>query len=303
MGKWVIDTDGGIDDAQAIILALTTGKAYDFEVVGVTVVAGNVDVDKVSRNVRECLRVCHSAHIPCYIGASRPLVDRPMDATYFHGADGLGGYWCKVPPAPPLPPPSPEPAYSALLRLANTFPGELNIVTIGPLTNLAMAVSLDPLLPQKVGRLVVMGCSETGNGNTGIATEFNIAWDPEAACIVFDRFDRVEVVTWEGTIDPRNEVPAEVMRKYLHGGSETGRFLSMCTSPEKKILCDPMALAVAIDPSIVLAQSEGELFVNLDGSYARGRTFFDRKAQRKNAVLAEVLDMKRFCEMIMRSVD
>jgi len=137
--------------------------------------------------------------VPVYAGCDRSIVGDAIDAGYFHGQDGLGnsGY-----------PPSPrqvadEHAVHALIRLASESPGELTLAAIGPLTNVALVVRLDPTLPQKYRRLVVMGGSIRGTGNITTAAEFNIYADPEAAAIVFDAWPGLTLVSWEDDPGPR----------------------------------------------------------------------------------------------------
>ena len=128
--------------------------------------------------------------------SSRALMARTPDASYVHGVDGLGEsgyphYRRKV---------GSEHAVNALVRLANECPGELTLVAIGPLTNLALATLLDPLLPKKYKRLVVMGGSIRAGGNVTPTAEFNTYCDPEAAAIVLDTWPGLTLVSWETTL-------------------------------------------------------------------------------------------------------
>jgi purine nucleosidase len=134
--------------------------------------------------------------VPVYSGCSRALVAEPIDASFVHGQDGLGdsGYPRSKRKA------ADEHAVQALVRLANASPGELTVVAIGPLTNLAPATRLDPTLPQKIERLVVMGGAICGTGNATPAAEFNAYADPEAASIVLDAWPRPTLVSWETTV-------------------------------------------------------------------------------------------------------
>jgi purine nucleosidase len=308
MGQWIIDTDGGIDDAQALVLALRTGPSYDFSVAAVTVVAGNVTAEQACKNVGECLYVTDRCDVPVFVGANRPLVATVMYASHVHGEDGLGGYWTTV-PQHSIPVSQQESAVSAIIRLASASPKTLSIVTIGPLTNLALAVLLDPDLPQKLDRIVIMGAAETGNGNTNKTAEFNIFWDPEAAAIVFDRFSALEIVSWECTIDPKNEFPGERLKQYLTGDTKVGKFIKDITQlPEgfEVIFCDPMALAVAMNPSIVKEDFPCVGWVSLgdcytEGSFSRGRTYF-KSQDRSNTRLVKAIDIPVFCEMLMQSI-
>jgi purine nucleosidase len=172
----VIDTDGGVDDAVALWWALTDPE---LDVVGVTVVAGNVRVDVATESV---LRVAHAAgraEVPVAVGASGPLRPAPelRPATFIHGDDGLGNAGGPLAPQPPVD----EPAVEMLTRLARERPGELSLVTLGPLTNIAIAADRDPEFAANIGECVVMGGSARRGGNALPSGEANVAHDPIAA--------------------------------------------------------------------------------------------------------------------------
>ncbi|MCJ7518950.1 MAG: nucleoside hydrolase, partial [Anaerolineaceae bacterium] len=173
MKKLVIDTDAGVDDAQAILLAF---GYKDAEIVAFTTVNGNVDVSKTTANVLKVLDLV-GKDVPVYRGCESPLVAEPHHASYVHGEDGLGD--CGIPNSKRQP--EKKHAVLALVDLANENPGQLNLVAIGPLTNLAVALQLDPDLPKKYADLTIMGGAIYAKGNTNITAEFNIFVDPEAA--------------------------------------------------------------------------------------------------------------------------
>lgn len=295
MVQWLIDTDGGIDDVQALVLALRS----PMPLLGISLVAGNVPLPQVQSNVLEVLLRTHRTDLPVYPGASRPLVQPFTDAKQCHGEDGLGGYWSKTAPHPLPDLVSKETAAEAIIRLAGEAQGGIGIVTLGPLTNLALALLLDQSLAEKLQRVVVMAGAETGNGNISISAEFNIHWDPEAAHIVFTRLPHIEVLTWEATISPCNAVPEAVLCDYLTERTELGRFLRQCTSPNKKILCDVMAVAVALRRDIVMEWREGWMGVELQG--VRGMTIFSHRRP-SNVLLVKRLDMSIFSSLILHSV-
>ena len=179
----LIDTDPGVDDALALLMAFNSPR---HRLLGLCITAGNVGLDYTTANA---LKLCEVAGVtvPVYPGCDRPLVFAAEDASYVHGRDGFGdiGY------EPSQQRPESEHAALAILRESHAHSGQLLLVTLGPLTNLALAVRLDPSLPSRIGRLVVMGGAVTGKGNTSIAAEFNIAFDPEAAAIVFESFPAI----------------------------------------------------------------------------------------------------------------
>jgi purine nucleosidase len=179
----LIDTDPGVDDALAILMAFNDPR---HEVVGLTIAAGNVGLRHTVRNALKLCEVAGRDDVPVFAGTPEPLL-HPPDAADVHGNDGFGdiGY------VPSTRSAEAEHAALAILRLSHVHAGRL-LVALGPLSNLALALKLDPTLPQRVARLVVMGGAVTAHGNITPAAEFNIAFDPEAAHIVFSAFAHVD---------------------------------------------------------------------------------------------------------------
>ncbi len=175
----LLDVDTGIDDALALLLAL---RSPELSLLGVTTVAGNVDVDQTTRNTLAVLELAGAGHVPVARGAARPLLRRLTTATFFHGPNGLGGV--ELPAARRAP--EPEPAALFLIRQALARPGEITLVATGPLTNVALALRLDPTFGPALRRLVVMGGAARVPGNVSPVAEANFYADPEAARIVFE---------------------------------------------------------------------------------------------------------------------
>jgi len=171
MNRIIIDTDTGVDDAQAILLAFGHKGT---KVEAITSVSGNVDVEKTTANVLKVLDIA-GQEVPVYPGCALPLVNPPMHASFVHGVDGLGD--CGIPASKRKP--EGKHAVHALIDMANDHPGELSIVAIGPLTNIAVATMLDPELPGKFKELTIMGGAVSGKGNTHINAEFNIFLTPK----------------------------------------------------------------------------------------------------------------------------
>src|SRR5579863_2547211 len=188
MRTFLIDTDTASDDAVAIIMALS---APDVRVCALTTVAGNVGLEQATRNALYTAEVCGST-VPVFKGAAAPLTRAHEDAHWFHGRDGLSD---RNYPAPARAPER-EHAAEAIIRLCRETPG-LTLVTLGPLTNVALAVTRDPTLIRNVGRCVVMGGAPCCEGNVTPAAEYNIWVDPEAARIVFRSGLPVEMVGWQ----------------------------------------------------------------------------------------------------------
>ncbi|HXK04261.1 MAG TPA: nucleoside hydrolase, partial [Verrucomicrobiae bacterium] len=173
----IIDTDPGTDDALAIFLAL---KSPELKVEALTPVAGNVPLDLTLPNALRLLEIAGRTDIPVAAGADKPLLRRLVTASYAHGENGLGGV---VFPDPKIKPVS-ESAPELIRRVVRSAPSTINLIALGPLTNLALAFRADPELPKLIPNLTLMGGSLSG-GNVSPSAEFNIYVDPEAASIVF----------------------------------------------------------------------------------------------------------------------
>ena len=183
----VVDCDTGIDDSLALLYAAASPEV---ELVAATCVAGNVDARQVAENTRAVLALAGREDVEVALGREVPLV-RPLRTTpETHGLRGIG--WAELPPArAPL---SARHAADLIVAEAQRRPGAVTLVTIGPLTNLAVAVLREPELPRLLRRLVLMGGSYRSAGNTAPTTEWNVTVDPEAARIVFTAFGAPEVV-------------------------------------------------------------------------------------------------------------
>ncbi len=169
MRKFLIDTDTASDDAVAIMMALA---APDVSVLALTTVAGNVSLEQATRNALVTAEICGS-NVPVFVGAGAPLTRAHDHAHWFHGKDGLGDHGYPAPKRAP----EREHAVDAILRLAGDEPG-LTLVTLGPLTNIALAIARDPAIAGRIGRCVVMGGAPCCEGNVTPAAEYNIWVDP-----------------------------------------------------------------------------------------------------------------------------
>ena len=185
----LIDCDTGIDDALALLLACASPQA---DIRGVTCVAGNVDARQVAVNTRAVLELAGRADVEVALGREVPLV-RPLVTTpETHGVQGLGDAM--------LPPPTRElserHAADLIVEEAAAHPGELTLVTLGPMTNLAVAVLREPTLPRLLKRLVLMGGAYGASGNTTPVSEWNVAVDPEAMAVVLRAWSPDGPVAW-----------------------------------------------------------------------------------------------------------
>jgi purine nucleosidase len=311
MVRLVIDTDPGVDDAHALLMAFTHPEA---RVEAITTVAGNVGLDKTTANACTILDVLavDPEQTPLYAGCDRAILGGQPDAAYVHGTDGLGD----GPRTPSSRPVAAEHAALALIRLANAYPGELTLVALGPLTNLALALRLDPALPEKYQRLVVMGGAIRGTGNMAErpVTEFNVYADPEAAAIVFAGWPRLTLVSWETTM--LYPLTVEHLETLMSAGTPRSEFFKRITSKVHSYVRDhlgrdgvyapdPLAMAVALEPSIVTRCETRAVTVELAGAHARGLTSVDWAGlthRPANVDLVMEVDFERFWKLMLTSV-
>jgi inosine-uridine nucleoside N-ribohydrolase len=277
MRTFLIDTDTASDDAVAILMALA---ASDVDVLGLTTVAGNVGVEQATRNALLTAEIA-GVDTPVFAGAAAPLQRPHEHAHWFHGRDGLSDRGFPAPRRGA----EREPAIEAILRLAGERPG-LTLVTLGPLTNVALALGRDPRLAGKIGRCVVMGGAPCCEGNVTPAAEYNIWVDPEAACIVFRSGLNIEMVGWHVSRGASVLSEAEIA-DILALDTAKARFAIDCNARAKQAyhvqtgevglsLADPTAMAVALDRSIGISWSRHFVEVECASELTRGMTVVDR---------------------------
>lgn len=275
---FLIDTDTASDDAVALIMALRSPLV---EVLAITTVSGNVRVQQAARNAHYTAKLCDSM-TPVFAGAEKPLCREHYGADWFHGTDGLSdqGY--------PLPQQIPEriPALDAIIAMVEAHPGALEMVTLGPLTNIAQALRKCPDIAGKIRRCVIMGGAPCCEGNVTPAAEYNVWCDPEAARIVMRSGLPVELVGWHLS---RNGavLNASEIEYVLSLNNPIARFAIECNRAAQQAflvqtgehgiaLPDPVAMAVALDPSIVTARSKHSVEVATENELTRGMTIVDR---------------------------
>jgi purine nucleosidase len=289
MRSFLIDTDTASDDAVAIIMALSHP---DVRVLGLTTVAGNVGLEQATRNALLTAEIC-GADAPVFMGAGQPLTRALQDAHWFHGKDGLGDHAYPAPSQAP----EREHAVEAIVRLAHGEPG-LTLVTLGPLTNIALALARDPEIAAKIGRCVVMGGAPCCEGNVTPAAEYNIWVDPEAARAVFRSKLPIEMVGWHVSRGPSVLSNAEVAEiealgtKKAHFAMESNsrarEAYRVQTGEVGLSLADPTAMAVALDRSVGLSWSRHRVAIECASDLTRGMTVVDRLGVNSDAINADV---------------
>ncbi|KAJ1401424.1 Ribonucleoside hydrolase-like [Sesbania bispinosa] len=300
--KIIIDTDPGIDDAMAIFLAL---RSPEIQVIGLTTIYGNVYTTLATRNALHLLEVAERTDIPVAEGSHVTLTlevaertDIPVAegshvtltkgtklriADFVHGADGLGNQNFPPPKGKPVE----ESAAAFLVHQAKANPGKVTVVALGPLTNIALAIQLDPDFTKNIGQIVLLGGAFAVNGNVNPAAEANIFGDPDAADVVFTSGADVLAV---GINVTHQVVLTSSDREKL--ASSNGKFAQYLTkildvyfsyhheayNTKGVYLHDPTALLAAIDPSLVTCM-EGTVRVQTSG-ITRGLTILYNKQKR-----------------------
>ncbi len=273
----VIDTDTASDDAIALILAV---REPSVDVRAVTVVAGNVPLDLAVRNAIITLDLAGGADVPLHAGRDRPLVRSLDTAQFVHGQDGMGGARL---PEPSRAATSAD-AVGALVAIAASEPGQHDLVTLGPLTNIAAALELDPELLTKFGHTYLMAGSPDGVGNVDSLGEYNVWADPEAATVVFAASGAKTMIGWN--ISRTFAVMTDEEQTKLASVGSLGKFAIDINGDVEQYcidtglagfdLPDPIAMAVALDASMILEATDEWLVVGIDGP-TRGCTIPDRR--------------------------
>ncbi|XP_034566266.1 inosine-uridine preferring nucleoside hydrolase [Notolabrus celidotus] len=314
----IIDTDCGIDDAQAIMMALA---APNIQVVGITCVFGNAALDYVCQNVLRVLSVCEREGIPVFRGSSGPLIGAGSSPTDHFGTDGLGDVIKdKVPQWEEKI--QREHAVNAMIRLVTENQKQVSLVALGPLTNLALAVRLDPSFPQKLKDLYIMGGNMEGKGNMTLCAEFNFVMDPESAYIVLEEFlCTTYIASWEYAC--RNPLTWEFFEELINQDTPAAAFMkkitSQCFAYSREFMVnkrdvyfgpgfvsyDAYAMSACIDSSVVTEKIECPVRVELQGSMCRGMMALDRTNQLKKSHSVFVLakcDVAKFGQLLMMSL-
>jgi purine nucleosidase len=296
----VLDTDPGIDDALAILLALASPEV---ELAGLTVIGGNCSLPAAVRNALDVLALGGAPHIPVAAGVARPLLRPPLLAPETHGDSGLGHATLTPAPTEPVA----DHAVDLLIRELLATPGQVTLVAIGPLTNIALALRKEPRIVQAVRRVIIMGGALRVEGNTTPLAEFNIYADPHAAHMVLHSGMPVVLLPWDITRDilltqadiarltqidsPLTRFVADATRFYIdfhlaHFGT------AGCA------INDPAALALAFAPD--LAQTT-PLYVDVEltSELTMGKTvgdFLGTLGHAPNVQLVTAFDTPRFLD-------
>jgi pyrimidine-specific ribonucleoside hydrolase len=304
----VVDTDPGIDDALALLLALASPEV-DLRLV--TTVHGNVELARTTENALRVLHLAGRSDVPVAAGARSSLVVPQLErAGHVHGAAGLGGV--VLPPSPAAV--DPRPAVTALAELLTTSEVPVTVAAIGPLTNIALLLAVYPDAAARIGRLVVMGGSATRGGNVTAAAEFNVWADPEAAAVVFRAGLPTVMVGLDVTL-PTVLTAAGIARFAAAGpvGAQAAAVLAQYVDHARTaygtdgvVVHDALALTEAIRPG-TLGAVQRDVVVDTGPGAGRGQTLVDRRtvSTAPGAVaVAEQVDSEAAVEfLVSRLVD
>lgn len=271
-----IDTDTASDDVVALILALRSPGVH---VEGISIVAGNVPLDMATQNALYTLHVLGESR-PVHVGAHRPLARPYSSAQMVHGTDGMGDIGLDLQGRTP----DSLDAIGAMLRAFEKKPGTMDLVTLGPLTNVALALRIEPRLASWVRRCIAMAGTGILPGNVTALSEYNVWADPEAANVVFRSGMPVEMVGWD--VSWQDAVIDDDLASSLRSLSPLAEFaidIQRCVREfcrtETKLngfdFPDPIAMCVALDDSIVTSELRAPVTVQLGEGQARGQTIVD----------------------------
>ncbi|MCF0111827.1 MAG: nucleoside hydrolase [Erysipelotrichaceae bacterium] len=307
--KIIIDTDCGSDDAMAMAMALNDP---DYEILMFTTVAGNVSRKQATANTLTTIKVAGSCCPPVYEGCSEMLLRNWVGAAETHGNDGMGDIGL-VDYA--LQPAKGHAVLKMLEAIEQNEPKTIDIIALGPLTNLALAIRLAPETMKNVRRLVVMGTAGLGVGNVSPVAEFNIWQDAEAAKIVTDfGFDELVYVGWDACLDEAmlNEQEIEEIRSSGELGRyciDSNRVLMEMNRDRFGVPCldmaDPAAMAAALYPECIEACDKYYCQVDVSGGPSYGGVLVDYyhfSGQKENAWICSKLNPQKYKEYIFRTL-
>jgi inosine-uridine nucleoside N-ribohydrolase len=280
----IVDTDPGTDDAMAIILAL---NSPELQVEALTVVPGNVDAQQGLENALKIVSLAGRCDVVVAGGAQHPLNQKLITAQFWHGKNGLANV--ELPPSKCKADPRFGP--DLIIEMVHKYPHEITLIPVGPLTNIALAVSKDPSIAGLVKDIVIMGGSITG-GNVNGAAEANIYNDPEAAQIVFNAgwmvtmvgsdvgertlITRKYLAELQSSHGPQSDFIAKIADFYLTRSEKSGY--------SGAAMYDPLAVGIALDPTLGTLK-EMHVDVETKGEFTRGETVANRRGSNENSIL------------------
>ncbi len=301
MRKIIIDTDTATDDAVAIMMALKNDR---FNIKAITTVAGNVDLNQATSNALYTCEICKK-YIPVYKGESHPLKRKLETSKFFHGKDGLGDTGPYIPSKKA----ESENAITEIISLINKHPNEIEIIAIGPLTNIAKVFTYEPSVINKIKSLYIMGGIGEGKGNITEHAEFNFWVDPDAADIVLNSEMNIKMIAWDttqiyGYLNKKNfedleKINTPLSRFAINIQKKGLEYYKIKYNEHKIDLADPLAMAVMINDEDTNYKS-CNIEIILDGE-KRGKDLvsFNKKG---NIKLATQVSRTNFLNTLKKSL-
>ncbi|GER90381.1 nucleoside hydrolase [Dictyobacter vulcani] len=314
MHRLLIDTDPGIDDALALFLAVASPEV---QIEGITTVSGNVPITMTTRNALALLELAGKTDLTVASGSNRPLLRQPVFAGHVHGGNGLGGLQLPEPQQEPLH----NQAVTTIIQKILQAPGEITLIALGPLTNLALAVRCEPQIAQMVREVVIMGGALRVPGNVTPNAEFNIYADPHAAQIVMHagwpirlvsldvtnqtRMDRTQFATLAASNHPVTNCIQSMATAYINDFGKQRGISGLA-------MHDPLCLAAAIQPDLI-SWKKAYVDIELNGLHTQGHTiaYFEQPesldttlidAKQPNVLASMDVDQERFLAMYMQTI-
>jgi len=274
---FLIDTDTASDDAVALVMAM---QHPGVQVEAITVVAGNVPMDQGVQNALYTVELCRKA-VPVHRGMPAPLIQPLETAEYVHGQDGMGDIGLPIGGRVP----ASTDAIRVLIETIHQFAGDLTLVTLGPLTNIAVALRQDPSIAQAVSECIVMGGTGQGHGNMTPVAEYNFWVDPEAAQIVFESGMPIRMVGWDisrtyAVLDPAETAALRALdtplaRFCVDIQRCVQQFALTTTRLPGFDLPDPIAMAIALDPNVATRTHRCFVAIETVSPLCRGQSVVD----------------------------
>ncbi len=306
MRKILIDTDTASDDAVALMMAL---RHPNIDIQAITVVAGNVPTKQGVQNALYTVELC-GKNVPVYAGLAKPLVVELHTAQETHGDDGMGDIGLELSGRQP----AEGHGVQVILDTVNAHAGDIDLVTLGPLTNVAVALTMDPTLTSKINHCYIMGGTSDNFGNVTAVAEYNIWADPESARIVFESGMQITMIGWD------------ISRKYAVFEEDDVAAIKAFNTPLADFTVDiqgtvfemvttelgltgfdfpdPIAMAVALDNAVIAESDTYAVTVDTSTGPSRGQTLIDHshRSGERNTRVVTVANRQRFIELLHASV-
>jgi purine nucleosidase len=307
MRHFLIDTDTASDDAVALVMAL---RHPNINVEAITVVAGNTFLNQAVQNALYTVELCDK-NTPVYVGVSKPILRNLETAQFVHGEDGMGDIGLDLQGRQP----AEGHAVDVIIDTINRFPNEIELVTIGPLTNVAIALLKAPEIAKKVKSCIIMGGVGKGAGNITSVSEYNIWADPEAASIVFHSGLPIKMVGWDVTLNhatfnmddaakiksfntPLADFVVDIQKTVIE-------FTEKSRGEKAFHLPDPIAMAVALDESVATETQKVYVDIALNNDATRGQTMVDYPdvyGKAANVEVVLVASREKFLELLYEAI-